>query len=52
MEEAFALTNQYWVSFFEHEKMFDKKYIFVPDSITKKNFIMVPLLNSKGVMIQ
>lgn len=51
IKESTAITNQYWVSFYEGEKMFDKKYIFLPESITKNNFVNVPLLNKPGVMI-
>jgi len=32
--------------------MYDKKYVFVPESITEENFTHVPVLNKKGVMIR
>lgn len=52
MEDTFGLTNEYWVSFFIDGQVYDKKYIFLPESITEKNFTQIPLLNVEGVMIR
>jgi hypothetical protein len=52
MENTFGLTNEYWVSFFIDGQVYDKKYIFLPESITEKNFTQIPLLNVEGVMIR
>ncbi len=51
MEEIFHLNNQYWVSFQMEGKMYDKKYIFLPESIQNKNFTEVPLVGKQGVLI-
>jgi hypothetical protein len=32
--------------------MHDKKYIFLPETIKEENYIMVPFINKKGVMIK
>src|SRR5688572_21304364 len=52
MENVFGLNNEYWVSFFLHNVMYDKKYVFLAESINEKNFITLPLINRKGVMIR
>jgi hypothetical protein len=52
MENTFGLTNEYWVSFYIDGKVYDKKYVFLPESITEQNFTMIPLLNVPGVMIR
>ena len=52
MENTFGLTNEFWVSFYIGEQVYDKKYVFLPESITEKNFTPVPLLNVEGVMIR
>lgn len=52
MEDVFALNNQYWLSFYIERTIFDKRYIFVPESINEENFTEVPLLGRKGVMIE
>lgn len=35
---VFHLTNQYWVSYYRDRQIFDKKFVFVPDSIVPANF--------------
>jgi hypothetical protein len=52
MENTFGLTNEYWVSFYIGDQVYDKKYVFLPESITEKNFTQIPLLNVDGVMIR
>ena len=52
MENTFGMTNEYWVSFYIDGQVYDKKYVFLPESITEKNFTMIPLLNVAGVMIR
>ncbi|MFT6868626.1 MAG: hypothetical protein ACJA08_003480 [Cyclobacteriaceae bacterium] len=48
--QVFHLNNEYWVSFFIDGQLFDKKYIFVPDSIVKNNLSFIPELNMEGVL--
>jgi hypothetical protein len=52
MTDVFGLNNEYWVSFYLEKKMYDKKYIFLPESIKEENFTMIPVLNKRGVMIR
>jgi hypothetical protein len=52
MKELFGMTNQFWVSFYLNKEMYDKKYIFLAESITEENMIMIPLIGTKGVMIK
>lgn len=51
VEEVFGLNNEYWVSFFVENQMYDKKYIFLAETITDENMINVPIINKKGVLI-
>ncbi len=52
IEEVFAITNEFWVSFWCNNQLFDRKYIFVSGSIHPNNFTEVPLLGRKGVVIR
>lgn len=52
MENTFGLTNEFWVSFYIGDQVYDKKYVFLPESISEKNFTQIPLLNVEGVMIR
>ncbi len=49
-ERVFHLNNEYWVSFFLDGKLFDKKYIFVPDSIVSENHSFIPELKLEGIL--
>lgn len=51
-ENVFGLNNEYWLSFYIDREIFDKKYIFLPESISEKYFTPIPLLGKKGVMIR
>jgi hypothetical protein len=46
----FHLFNEYWVSYYIGSQIYDKKFIFVPDSIVKTNLRYVPQLSMKGVL--
>jgi hypothetical protein len=52
MPEVFGLNNEYWVSFWIGEVMFDKRYIFLAETIQKGNEVTIPLMNAKGVFIR
>lgn len=51
IEEVFGINNEYWLSFYLNKTMYDKRYVFLAESITEANFTTIPLLNKKGVMI-
>lgn len=49
-EQVFHLTNEYWVSFFIDGQLYDKKYIFVPETIIRDNLIFIEEVGLKGVL--
>lgn len=51
-KKVFGLNNEYWVSFYIGKEIFDKKFIFLPETITEEYFTGIPLVNEKGVMIR
>ncbi len=46
----FHIYNEYWVSYYVDRKIYDKKFIFVPDSIVEKNLIYISILDCPGVL--
>jgi len=50
--EVFGLTNEYWLSYYIDKTIYDKKFIFLPESIVDENLIRIPLVNKPGVMIK
>ncbi len=49
--QVFGLTNEYWLSYYMDGTIYDKKYVFLPESIVDENLIKIPLVNKPGVMI-
>jgi hypothetical protein len=52
MDNLFGLSNEFWVSFYIDKNIYDKKYVFLPETIREENLTMIPVLNKKGVMIR
>jgi hypothetical protein len=50
-EATFGLNNEYWLSYYIGKDIFDKKFIFLPESIVDGNFIKLPVVNKPRVMI-
>lgn len=48
--QVFHLNNEYWLSYYVGQQIFDKKFIFVPDSLIEKNVIFIPELNKEGIL--
>jgi hypothetical protein len=46
----FHINNEYWVSYYIDRQIYDKKFIFVPDSITQDNLIEISMLSMQGVL--
>ncbi|WP_452602853.1 hypothetical protein [Pontimicrobium sp. MEBiC06410] len=51
-EELFALNNQFKVSFFQGNKMFDKTYLFRKNTINLKALQPIPLMEARGVLVK
>ncbi|HUH18592.1 hypothetical protein [Albibacterium sp.] len=50
-EALFGLTNEYWLSYYINGTIYDKKFIFLPESVVDSNFVRIPILNKPGVLI-
>ncbi len=51
-EELFALNNQFQVTFFEGNTMFDKTFLFRKNTINLKALQAIPLMDVKGVLVK
>lgn len=51
MEDVFGLANEYWVSFWVDEVMYDKKFVFLPETIDPSKMKLIEQIGMKGVMI-
>lgn len=52
MEEVFAIDNEFWISFWVNDDLFDKKFVFPAGSIQPEKMEIIPLLGFKGTLIQ
>ena len=52
MPDLFKLNNEYFVSFCLNSNLFDKKYIFLSETIKNENLSTVPVLEKEGVWIK
>ncbi len=52
IKDVFGLNNEYWVSFYIGKEIYDKKYIFLPESIREEHLTLIPHINKPGVMIR
>ena len=47
---VFHLNNEYWVSYYIGPQIFDKRFVFVPDSIREENISFIKELEMEGVL--
>lgn len=52
VEEVFGLANEFWVSFWVNDDLYDKKYVFLAESISEQNMKILPVIGLPGVMIK
>ncbi len=48
--EVLGLTNEYWVTFFEEGKLFERRFIFEAGSISDKDLVEIPIMEVEGVL--
>lgn len=51
MPELFTLNNEFWVSFWVNETMYDKRFVFEAGSIDPNKFILINQLNARGILL-
>lgn len=47
--EVFHLINEYWVSYYLHEQIYDKKYIFPPEAIQANDALKINGFELTGI---
>lgn len=50
--EVFSIYNEYWVSFWIEDVLYDKQFLFPPESIIPSNFKLINQFGKKGVLAQ
>lgn len=47
---VFHLNNEYWVSYYVGNKIYDKRFIFVPEAICEDNLTFIKELEREGIL--
>ncbi|HCR53912.1 MAG TPA: hypothetical protein DIW27_05805 [Cytophagales bacterium] len=47
---VFHLNNEYWVSYYVGEEIYDKRFLFVPDAIREENMTFIKELDKEGIL--
>ena len=50
IDDVLELKNEFSVTYFEDSKMYDKTFVFEPNSITEDRLTDVPLILDKGIL--
>lgn len=48
--EVLGFTNEYLLTFFAENKLFERKFIFEPNSISEEKIVALPVLESEGIL--
>lgn len=49
-ESVFHLNNEYWVSYYIGTQIYDKRFVFVPDSIKDEHLTFIKELEMEGIL--
>lgn len=49
-EEVLRLTNEFFVTYYAENKLFEKRFLFEKDSATEQNIVPIPLLEMDGIL--
>lgn len=50
--QVFEFTNEYFLTFFAENKLFERKFTFSPNSIAEDNLIEVPIMGGTGILAE
>lgn len=48
--EVFHLNNEYWVSYYIGREIYDKRFVFVPETIKEENLTYISELEKEGIL--
>lgn len=51
-EEVLALNNEFFVTFFAENKLFEKRFLFPKHSISEKHLTLIPIIDKEGILFE
>ncbi|MEB8346103.1 hypothetical protein OO010_08590 [Flavobacteriaceae bacterium KMM 6898] len=49
-EDVLALDNEFFVTFFADDKLYERRYIFKKNTVNEQNLINIPIIGKDGVL--
>ncbi|GGG38022.1 hypothetical protein GCM10011414_04190 [Croceivirga lutea] len=49
-EEVLALNNEFFVTFFADDKLFEKRFTFLANTVSENHLITIPIIDKEGVL--
>ena len=49
-EEVLSLNNEFFVTFFADDKLFERKYIFEKNTVLQADLTDIPIINKEGIL--
>jgi len=47
---VFHLSNEYWLSYYIGNALYDKRFVFLPGTICEENLTSIPELEAEGIL--
>ena len=51
IEDVFVLNNEYWLSFYLNEKIYDRKFVFMENTIVKDRLQPINIIDKNGILL-
>ncbi len=49
-EDVLALDNEFFVTFYADDKLFERKYVFEKNSVRQNAMVNIPIINKEGIL--
>lgn len=49
-EDVLTLNNEFFVTYYADQKIYEKRFLFAKNSVTEKNLSEIPLIEKEGVL--
>ncbi len=51
-EAVFKLDNEFFVTFYAENKLYEKRFVFKKNTIAEKNLVTIPLVVNEGILAE
>jgi hypothetical protein len=51
IEDVFLLNNEYWLSFYLNGRIYDRKFVFIENTIVKDRLQHINIIDKNGILL-